>query len=995
MNNFIKNEKKIKIFRLFIYFSIVNSMMYSQKMLFHDYVRDEEITEIEIGERKRTYKRPLFFSEVQLKYGMFQNFLIEFLDRPLYFDRSMRYPAGEFAFSTKESFIIDWGIAKLYEFDGLGCMDSGPKYELTDGFLREMGQPKNNLRYFPMFGYERGHAGGGLNSVDANVKRFEEILRIAVNSPYTARPNGKMLFPTYHSSSGYEFDNMDVGLSMEQHAQIINVLQKKFGDTFNIACELSQGAVGVGDNEKYYKLGELLSQDKILKYCERAQKILDVFGALQIRVQTVGNTSGYMDDLSPIPDVALFEKSLLPALSELFSAPHNRGRIIVCSVFHGMINEHAGVVIHEYGTARLRHALNTVLKINPDCILFYEWNEFYENTHFQPTIYNSKALLRIIRFYARTLRGELLSPLTGDDLNIPNIVLSHRTAIKLGERLQFELLNIPDAPEKKQYKINLVLRSINDDELMSFPEETFFSEKLQAITYTIPSEQLAEQSVVLPILTIIMDNGEKRCFSNFQFVRIYPTLCRNYRSIRQPLRDMLLPEKVSFNILAQSNYGYQVTASVKTAELLSSLEILDNGLEVAAVDKKNEFNPEENCIIVGTLSTKTPFIANLQIQVDSATNWDFRPWESPLIKINSWRRDAGGVIASIPINLNPNRFILNIPKKDIDTAKIHICVEDESWLLPLKNLVASKRMAKVFSNCRLDIQDFLQLADIPIRINNNHADILRNLKSVWEYPVYQLRVISESGKIFHSKPIIPKVIKSKGIELNVFSESTCDITTVKVAKELIPDIKYIFDPNAGDVLRNTADDYFDAQLGGGFVYAEPYHFNPLPEGQHNPKWKKEGRYHILSFNGISEYVNFPFETFPRGSFLIEFEMKPDRTAKTQVLFRHMGTERGSISTFLLPNGKLYAVYTDNRLRSTHIDTELELSYEQWSKIKINYDLYNLIFFVNDDKFEMPFGGRASRSQPAVFGGPLRMGIAGDLQYFQGALRSLRILHNNE
>ena len=41
--------------------------------------------------RQRIAPRTLMYSEIQYKYGLFQNFLDGYIDRPLFFDRNTRY----------------------------------------------------------------------------------------------------------------------------------------------------------------------------------------------------------------------------------------------------------------------------------------------------------------------------------------------------------------------------------------------------------------------------------------------------------------------------------------------------------------------------------------------------------------------------------------------------------------------------------------------------------------------------------------------------------------------------------------------------------------------------------------------------------------------------------------------------------------------------------------------------------------------------------------
>ena len=69
--------------------------------------------------RKRLTPEVLMYPENQYKYGLFQNFLNGYIDRPLFFDRSTRY-TDKFAYITQESFTRDAEIMRTYGFNGGG-----------------------------------------------------------------------------------------------------------------------------------------------------------------------------------------------------------------------------------------------------------------------------------------------------------------------------------------------------------------------------------------------------------------------------------------------------------------------------------------------------------------------------------------------------------------------------------------------------------------------------------------------------------------------------------------------------------------------------------------------------------------------------------------------------------------------------------------------------------------------------------------------------------
>jgi len=943
------------------------------------YQREEKVSTMQIGNRKRTFAQPVLFPESQLKYGLFQNYLHYWIDRPLFFDRATRYPSGSYAYTTKESFLQDWEIAKKYEFNGLGNLDSGNIYPVTDRFLREANLKPDNFYEFPEFGFS------GEPNTETIIKSFAGLLRIAQRSPYTTRPNGKMLVLTYNTA----------GTTMDRHRQILKALRDEFGDTFTVSAGLGMPydtAEGFGDiAPRVFRQTGRLPAETIEAYRKQAQEALDVFGALQIGVTTrLVNIAG---DYTFGYSTKLFEY-LLPTLLDVMKRPENQGRLIGFSLYQGYINHLTGVNDGEYGTARLRDSLDAALLLNPDFILFFEWNEVNENTCFQPTLYNSMSLQRILKYYARKMRGQSTMPNPGDDLSIPNLILSHRETLKLGERLQFELLNVPDSDKAETYRATLVLRDINGRKIFRFPTEKFTADTLHAITYSIPSEQLAEYAVILPELETAASDGKKRTFSDFQYVRIQPTMCFNYKAVRQPLRDMLKPEKSTFEVSKNADGSYKINAAVEATETLSSLEIVDNGSEVAALDNAHEFDPDNNFIFVGTLSAKQTKYAPITIKVTNSSHWKFRPWEAPNISFGSWRRDNDAVSGNTYLWVAMNSFIVTVPKNEVADAILDITIDGERNTFPLADLVSNHKAASVFRICRLDVEKFNRLADIPVRIKEKSGSLTANLVSDFNYPIFQVRAVTESGKIFRSKPALPEKLSGEKIQLNVLSETGGNVVPVKVARERVPVLHYCFDPTRGAMMCNSYESFYDAQLGGGFVYEEPFHLTPLPDGgSYNPKWEKDGKDNVLVFDGICNYINFPREAFPRGSFTLEFEITMNETEKPQVLFRHFSDILGSISLYA-KGGKLCAGYGDRALKTTRFQTDLDLPVNTWTKVKVTYDLKELMFEVDGKQYMQEFSGRPVFFQPAVFGGHTKkeFGIDEDMQFFKGKLKNISIKH---
>ena len=162
-------------------------------------------------------------------------------------------------------------------------------------------------------------------------------------------------------------------------------------------------------------------------------------------------------------------------------------------------------------------------------------------------------------------------------------------------------------------------------------------------------------------------------------------------------------------------------------------------------------------------------------------------------------------------------------------------------------------------------------------------------------------------------------------------------------------------------------------------------------------WQKENSNYILNFDGKS-YLHLPSNSFSRGAFTLEFEVKPQPENDTAMymLCRHCAGPVGSMTLYSRYD-KLAFVYFGRRDFKAHTyDTNLDLKINEWNKVIVEYDLNKVKFTVNgkSEIFNMP-NNPARSCKPFVFGGHTRpgLGLPNKVEYFKGQLRSLTIEHN--
>ncbi|MBR2345342.1 MAG: hypothetical protein IKA71_06105 [Lentisphaeria bacterium] len=920
----------------------------------------------------------LMYPEVQYKYGLFQNFLHGYIDRPLFFDRATRY-TGNFEYMTEESIVRDAQIMKTYGFNGGGNLSNaiyGSYVKAGDFMLKNLDKVPGYL-HFPQFAF------GESGKYNINQERSARVLRYALShKEFMPTINGKIPLSVYNASY----------IELSGMQKFLNALRKEFGDTFSVVCDLRPSHLWVSE----YKKNGNLSPGTVEEIRKRLEAQIKVYDGFQLHTCHDVLDKEYLQT----PHFEIFDRYIEPMVMEIMGRPENKEKLLVGFVQHGYINHMSGVNRGEYGTYRMRGMLNRLARANCDMIFFFEWNEFNENTCWQPTLYNSLVLQRLVRYYSNVMRGESPRPNPNDDLNVPPFALSYRETLKLGEVLRFELLNIPDTLKSSKYDVKLELLDKDGKSLHVFPVETFDRGRMDVVNYAVPTEALAKHVVIHPRLTVTGADGRELKYDGFQYIRLLPTFCYNYKDVRHSLRDILKPAKVEFTAQALGNGQYRLKGMIKTGgEKLSSFEVTDFGREVFAVDHSNEFDRSKYEIIVGDINTRASGARPVYIEVSGTDDWDIREWGFPNVTLRSPKREGKTVDSQWPIWAANSRFIMKIAKADAAKTVIRFNVDDETKEFAVADIMKYKTVSHAYPKCRLDWVHYQRLPDIAPRINAESAAFDTVVTSDRQYPVYQVRAVTTCGRIYRSDAVIPRAIPAETEKLNVVSSTTGEVVTLDAYSALIPKMDWQVDPAAGDMLLNSFDSYFRCDLGGGYTYNDAFHGNikPAAGSRHAPKFiqDEKGRY-MLDFDGKT-YLHFPVEVFPRGSFTLKFSVRPepDNDTKNYVLFRHYGGILGSVTVYSKFDRICFA-FGDRQLNTHHISTAVDIPAGKWSDVEIAYDFKNVTIKVDGKGKSYPLPkAQALYFRPGIFGGHTKVefGLPSGSKMFKGKLRSISIYHN--
>ena len=946
--------------------------------------------------RRRLAPRTLVFAETITHYGVFQNYLHYWIDRPLFWDRSMRHAPGKFCFDTFDSFRITRREARKYGLDGLGVFGNyGSRLRSFNNFCswnERAGQ--DGFMICPMALFSES----GINYVP-DPKDFSSLILAAQASGCCPKIDGRHLIASYNARM----------LKPEARRKLNEGIRAAVGnDRYLLMGDLENR--GLQRLQKAFRENGCLSEQEMKDCVALVREALDVSDGLHLRFgEYVRPADG---PYTSYIDTSFMDKCLKPVLLDLYARPEYSGKILGMYIIQGYINHLSGMNHGEFGTATLRRMMDSALALDPDYLMLFEWNEQNENTMFQPTVYNGQSIGRIIRWYMDRLRGGKPAPYEGDDPSVPNIVLSHRVVCKPGEKIEFEILGIPSGEKTAYHDVQLSLLSADGTSLAGFPQTRLSTTALDAVVFDIPAESLPVGTSVMPRLTV-----DGVTYEGFHPLRVDATICRNFKCVRQSLRDLPKMSRREFSVERTAPGEYSFTVDVAAGEPLSSLEVVCDEDEIAAFDPSGEYDRAKYDILYMSITTapRKGGRGPIEIRFKGAPGATIRQdWKANI--------DPGAVV---PVKGQPDTYrirtywwaaevgyFLSLPKDMDASAEMEITADASlgggKVSIPLRTVLSAGAYGAVLSperGFRVDVERFDALCDLPPPLGVNDIAWKGKVRTGAACPNFHLRAVTKAGHVWRSRVVVPSRPSGATERRNVFSETTKGVKPVEVPMSLVPDIDYEFTPETGAMLMpRCGDTRFAATLGGGTVYSGAFGnervYKDMPADRDSmPAWVRDGEAWTLRFDGTNDYVHLPIEFFPLGQFDLRMTFRPEGCDVNRTLFRHAGLWRGSLQLFLVKK-RLYAMWAarelgDPKNSTGRFDTGLDVVEGEWNDLEVTYDFRKLTFRLGGREKSFPYDRRAYVFRPSVFGGHnVTADIAprGPLHFFKGGLRKLKIRH---
>ncbi|MBR7105089.1 MAG: family 16 glycosylhydrolase [Lentisphaeria bacterium] len=944
-----------------------------------------------LPKRKRILPEPLVVAQTQLypSGDRAHSYLGRWVDQPLLIDPALpgdiwrngaKLGDGDYKYMAE--------LLKNYDISGFSFF-AGTKISLGNYPMFAKNAPQ--VKIVPI--YTMWNALTGHVSPDNTLLKS---VNLSLNSPQLYTFKGKKFFGSYDTESF---------LSAQQFEKNINALRKHVGDRFWFLPDMTRIAYHPATRRPGYAM--TAEETRALK--EKYRSWLRIGDGIYfneiLRRRTVDCVREF--------DGRVYRDFIIKNMLEILEEPEFKGKkMLGLTALVGHENpNHLGCNTSSNGTKTLRDSLAAIVEANPDYVTFAEWDEYNENTCFMPTLYNSFSTMRIVRYFMALWKGKKLSPLPGDDITLPNLVLSYRKIQPLGERLVFEVINIPDGSWKEDITCFVTVRSVDGKILKTFAPQKLAAEKLSEVRFIAAGEDFSDHRGLTVSLTVRSGKKSWTFDNGLTPIGLRTGVTTDYKFAKHPLRDQLKAEKALFSY---SNGKFKV--DFKAGEPLRTAALNLNGDIVYLYDKDNfisKFRDSKDYAVFA--------ISNFAWISKGMKDLKGSGFSVPGIPEAEWlyrkTLTKGEKVSYTWINKHDDYYFLRIPRSKLAQAKLRVTVKGHfDGQISLAD-VARKQIYSVCGNGghQLTVSVYKRFARYPRLIGKNSCQFEAELPlGEMGSDMVFFHAVGMSGKTWRSRPIVIEPA-SKPVPVKLFSAYKNEAVTKQIPSCRVPYIKYDFSPASGGCIRPVdGKRFFSGMLGSGYAMATQRNRSqgnlgdPLShhakldalitrqgmKATSAPKQVKlaDGSW-ALDFAGTKKYAAFPAEVVPGWSeFVLEAEIMPRRLtgARQRVICTHDGGPGDS--------GTLYGVFvdTDGTLRvdfaglqdeHSTLKTKFKFKKDAWNKLKLHYAVDKMTVEFNGQKAEIPCCAPGRHPLSLVLGG--YPGV-----FFDGMIRNLSIDHTS-
>ena len=805
--------------------------------------------------------------------------------------------------------------------------------------------------------------------------------------------------PGFYNRNGYFLDGKPLVTSYSAfkatEADILKrcgYLRKKYGD-FHFVPDFSvQSVSGWKDKARKGTLGE--KDFEIFR--ERIRRIL--------RIADGGKFANYTSVTDVFRgertfDAAFFRKYLKPLILQVYAEPEFKGKLLSMNVGMGHMNTYSGLQrCSSSGTKTLRDTLECALELNPDFITFFEWDEWNENTGIRPTLWNSFAARRIVRAVRAAAEGRPNEPLAGDDLSVPNLIVSFRKTLALGDSFCVELLSVPDSAAKGKATVRLTLRDENGLKLAAFPPKTLDLARMDEHRIYWDSASAGDSCVVVPELEVVWPGGRRVWRDGLPFAEVRPTANWDRKWVLMPLRDLIDGASCSVSPEGTRDGAMRIRVKAESPEVIDRMEVLDGGDIVYSMsgDERDAFREDEDHYVFASMnfcSVYTRHGGEISVEGVKDAEW-----------MIGTMRTRGSVRRIYPQARYTADSYLRIRKDEATNAVVRLLWRDlGEFSIPLRKVLENGVYSVSGTNglC-FGVHRFNRQAAFFAPVAAKRAESVADIVPDLPVSVVSGHALTADGKIFRSRPVVVGARSGRKIPVRVWSEERGEAVDVLVDSARVPDLAYdVSGERSGTVALGGHGWAFNGILGGSTAVAtrrnrggdsrqhcctEKYAGRP----SRAPSVSGGGMSAEMEFDGSGTYFVMPGGTIPTTcAYRFSFEFLTGDAGREQEIFACGSPRMWGVIGYLRigKDGRLAGVGLSAHHRGdAYFRSPGKVKRGEWNRVEIVSDVDGIEMFLNGES-----SGKVPLLQPGRFNANCWFG-GREGMLFRGKVRNVRIRH---
>ena len=862
------------------------------------------------------FAKPMaIFSRAQMKYGAERDdFIHRWYERPLHQDTSFR-ASDDRHFLNPASWLKTVEAVRLGRMNGLAaCLTQTRR----DDIINRSALPGGEMEVLVELPYQFG---------DERAKELcFRTAEMALKMPNAYRIDGKIVFTRYPACRES---------SLWFYAKMREELKTKYGDKF-----LVMPYFGVWEKKPVDPEG--LSSAEIAAAKERLRRILR-------------GTDGFVHTLDRSYhnrrfDGVRFRRCEQEIIGSVMEEPEFKGRKkLGVLVRIGHENSYRWQYTHDsQGTEMLCGTMSAAIDLGADFVLCPEWDEENENTHFRPTVCNGFSTARILRYFADATAGRRFDVFPGDDISIPNLIVSYRKSLAAGEPIEVEVRNVPDGTfGGVKFNVAMTFRDGGGKVVKRFRSQALRSGELESVWFKSKvTDFIADHRILCPSVEIVWEGGEYKVGEGLWPIDLNPLRNIDHKWVKQPLRELMRNVDGNLEIGAPDETGMRlVRVRVKSPVPVRTIEVIDDVDTVYVHDR-----------LSGRKSGREQFRIQYKGHADNSRlpmNGTIRvvgcKVENPSAGRASKYRDGVWSYDGAPFSNWGDTLLFSVPNDEIANGKVVVDLKDTirgevllGDLMKLDSYGFNASDSRGIVVSRSPVTEYL-----PPPFDGREAEFSFKWKPMEKGSVLRLQLIGMDYRIWRGRPKSVYRPSGRKIGAHVFERDEESVTSVQFDENMFERINADFSGRRGSVMylgsgrALAAMRGSSASLSQGYGQAESHNGNPL------------ARHLKAGMAPADGWWVLPQQVVPGFSgFRLEMEVKPRRFGRRSGLF---GSGNCGLTLQIEPDGTLLAFLAQGNaynLRNASVQARLrgpKLREGEWNRIVIATDRRTMWFEVDGVK----------------------------------------------